>query len=106
MKNKKKIRQNFRESVFKRDGECKVCGTKIDGDNMDAHHITDRNEIVNGGYVAENGITVCKDECHMKVEEFHISGGENWYDGLHPDDLYRLIGSSKDLAIEKSKRLK
>ncbi len=103
---KKKTRQKFKNDVFNRDKfTCKVCNTKGSEEELDAHHITDRNEIVNGGYVKENGITVCKDECHMKVEQFHISGGESWVEGLHPDDLYKLIGSSKELAISKSEKL-
>jgi 5-methylcytosine-specific restriction endonuclease McrA len=105
MKNKKQIRNKFRQDVFTRDGECRICGEPILDDNMDAHHITDRNEMPNGGYVLENGITVCKDDCHMQVELFHISGGNEWNKNMHPDDLYELIGSSKELAIEKSKLL-
>ena len=84
---------------------CKVCNTKREEEELDAHHITDRNDMPNGGYVASNGITVCKDDCHMKVEKFHISGGEEWEEGLHPDDLYRLIGSSKEQAVKDSERL-
>lgn len=103
---KKEIRQKFKYDVFNRDNlTCQVCKTKRTQDELDAHHITDRNEIINGGYVKENGITVCKDECHMKVEQFHISGGESWVDGLHPDDLYEIINSSKQLAILKSEKL-
>jgi hypothetical protein len=64
----------------------------------------------NGGYVKENGITLCDDNdgyegCHMKAELFHISEGVEWTVGMHPDDLYRLIGSSKELAIRKSELL-
>lgn len=107
---KKAIRETFRNDVFKRDkNTCKLCNTKVTDDDvrdkMDAHHITDRSEMPNGGYVKENGITVCKDECHMMVEAFHISQGDWWEEGLHPDDLYKLIGSSKELAIEKSEKL-
>lgn len=110
MKTKKDIRANFRNEVFKRDNyTCKLCGIyNTNPDWFDAHHITDRSEIPNGGYVKENGITVCKDgndSCHMKCEKYHISGGTEWEEGLHPDDLYKLIKSSKDLAIEKSKLL-
>lgn len=106
MKNKKEIRDNFRNSVYKRDNfTCKVCNTKMDAVELDCHHITDRNEIPNGGYVKENGMTVCKLDCHMLVEAFHISGGETWNDGLHPDDLYKKINSSKELAITKSHEL-
>jgi hypothetical protein len=42
----------------------------------------------------------------MKAELFHISGGELWEPGMHPDDLYQLIGSSKELAMQSSERLK
>lgn len=84
-----------------------MCKKKhIDPNGLNAHHITDRNEMPNGGYVKENGITVCEDECHLRVEQFHISGGTKWEEGLHPDDLYKMIGSTKELAIEKSKDLK
>jgi len=105
MKKKVLVRAKFKSAVFKRDGKCMVCGESIWGNNMDAHHITDRNEMPNGGYVLENGITVCKKDCHFKVELFHISEGEEWNENLHPDDLYKLIGSSKELAIEKSNKL-
>ena len=109
MKTKKDIRTSFRNEVFKRDNyTCQLCGIKSNPDWFDAHHITDRSEMPNGGYVKENGITVCKDgndSCHMKCEKYHISGGTEWEEGLHPDDLYKLIKSSKDLAIEKSKLL-
>lgn len=103
---KKEVREKFRTDVFSRDKDtCKVCGIKRDKSELDAHHITDRNEMPNGGYVKENGITVCKEECHIKVEQFHISGGKEWVEGLHPNDLYNMIGSSKELAIIKSEKL-
>lgn len=107
---KKEIRNAFKSAVFKRDQHtCRVCHKKYNESNvdefLDAHHITDRNEIANGGYVKENGISVCKDTCHLQVEAFHISGGTSWVEGLHPDDLYRKIGSSKELAVRKSELL-
>lgn len=118
MNNKKEIRQNFRNAVFKRDkNACQACGAKyeIPEGFLDAHHITDRSEMPNGGYVKENGISLCQnpsikvmDElhtCHMKAELFHISGGEEWWPNMHPDDLYKMINSSKELAIEKSNEL-
>lgn len=60
-----------------------------------------------GGYVVENGITLCDDgdACHMKAEQFHISEGAKWTPGMHPNDLYAKIGSSKELAIQASTRL-
>lgn len=102
MKKKQLIREKFREEVFKRDGyKCKFCNCTED---LDAHHITDRTEMPNGGYVKENGITLCKSH-HMDAEQWHISSGENYIKNMHPDDLYVMIDSSKELAIEKSKKL-
>lgn len=102
MKQKQLVRIKFAEAVFKRDNnKCKFCDCK---ENLDAHHITDRNELPNGGYVLENGITVCEIH-HMMCEKFHISGGTEWEEGMHPDDLYKLIGSSKEKAIKASERL-
>jgi len=52
-----------------------------------------------------NGITVCH-ECHKKAEVFHQTEGKEWVEGFHPNDLYALIGSSYELAVEKSEQLK
>ena len=96
------VREEFRRNVFAQDGDkCRICDST---ENLAAHHITDRNEMPNGGYVPENGITLCP-ECHKKAELFHETGGRTWHDGFHPDDLYRLIGSSKEAAYLASKRL-
>mgnify|MGYP000218151177 CR=1 FL=1 len=118
---KKAIRAAFRGAVFARDRHtCQVCGrrwTAQDADpslkRINAHHITDRNLMPGGGYVLENGITVCDvaafddpgESCHMRVEAWHISGGTQVEPGLHPDKLYERIGSSQALAIRKSERL-
>ncbi len=102
MKKKQKIRTYFRESVFTRDEHtCVMCGLP----GIDAHHITDRNEMPNGGYVKENGITLCE-KCHLLAEQYHISNGEQWEKGYHPDDLYKKIKSSYQFAYEQSERLK
>ena len=94
---KKLIRKEFREAVFERDGNtCKVCGEPA----VDAHHITDRNEMPNGGYVATNGISLCS-ECHKKAEVFHQTG-QPFSDDFTPDALYKLIDSSYELALEQS----
>lgn len=98
--NKKEIRTAFRNVVFKRDeNRCVVYKKDV---KLGAHHITDRNEIVNGGYVVENGISLCVD-CHIMAEKYHVTGiaPEGW----HPDDLYCKIGSSKELAIRESEKL-
>jgi 5-methylcytosine-specific restriction endonuclease McrA len=103
MSNKKKeIRENFRKSVFIRDKhKCVFCDIK---ENLDAHHITDRNEMPNGGYVKENGISLCPTH-HMQAEKFHISGGVEFHPGMHPNDLYKKINSSKEQAITAAEKL-
>jgi len=103
---KKEIRKIFRQEVFSRDKyTCKGCGKKFDESELDAHHITDRNEMPNGGYVKENGITLCKDECHMKAERYHITDGKEFVPGFHPDELYEKIDSSKGKAFYFSQLL-
>ncbi len=99
---KKRIREQFREEVFARDrNRCVFCGLT---DNLDAHHITDRTKIPNGGYVKENGITLCP-EHHELAEQFHISDGKEYAVGLHPDDLYKKIGSSHVRAIAVARKM-
>ena len=102
MKTKEKIRNKFKNDVFERDNhKCLFCGK----DAVDAHHIIDRNEMPNGGYVKENGISVCE-EHHLKCEKYHMSDGKQWDIGFHLNDLYEKIKSSYVIAIVKSKRLK
>lgn len=104
---KKAIRKMFRDACYKRDGfRCAMCPFKSDKDNaekeLDAHHITDRNQMPNGGYVKENGISLCAD-CHMKAEEFHSTGKA--HPGYAPEDLYKAIASTLEKAIEASEKL-
>ena len=110
---KKDLRKNFRQATFSRDKYCcQWCGNgpflEHPENHLDAHHITDRNEIPNGGYVAENGISLCKygkdgeESCHLKAEKFHITSGKEWTAGMHPNNLYKIIGSSKEEAVAKS----
>jgi 5-methylcytosine-specific restriction endonuclease McrA len=104
---KKQIRQKFRDAVFARDGfTCRRCGfastPERAEEELDAHHITDRNEMPHGGYVAENGISLC-DDCHAKAEAFHC--GEPVLPGFLPADLYALIGSSGEEARTAAERL-
>jgi len=100
---KKKIRTRFREEVFKRDNYTCTCCPRKDG--LDAHHITDRNELPNGGYVLENGITLCP-SCHRKAELWHESRHTDYVRGYHPTDLYAIIGSSLLSATRASEKLK
>lgn len=106
-KEKQRIRQAFRDAVFKRDKySCVMCGKKSSKENavedLDAHHITDRSLMIAGGFVKQNGISLCSD-CHLKAETFHSTGTA--LPGWHPDDLYAKIGSSYELAVEASKKL-
>lgn len=103
---KKLTRQRFRDSVFERDGhKCKACGWSLITPEtpLDAHHITDRNLMPNGGYVKENGISLCPG-CHLKAEHFHSFGVA--HPGFAPEDLYAMIGSSHEQAVRASERLK
>lgn len=103
--NKQKLkgwRSAFTLSVFQRDkSKCRIC----DEPAVDAHHITDRKEMPNDGYAVSNGISLCEKH-HWHAEAFHISKGASWEPNMHPDDLYKIIGSSKEKAIDDSKKLK
>jgi 5-methylcytosine-specific restriction endonuclease McrA len=108
---KRVVRRRFRDAVFQRDGHrCRVCGRQwrpTDADpslhRINAHHITDRRLMPAGGYVAENGITVCEEPCHLRVEAHTQTGQAE--PGLEPDALYRLIGSSHPAAVAASEAL-
>ena len=87
----KEWRRKFREDVFKRDHNiCKICGKPA----QDAHHITDRHYMPNGGYALSNGISLCGD-CHIKAEVGVISSY----------DLYKLIRSSYEKALKDGDNL-
>jgi len=114
---KKTIRSDFRLAVFKRDSyKCRGCGKQGYDHNdaqevakqeasgaylvkLDAHHITNRDEMPAGGYVKENGISLC-DECHTKAEVPHAANIE-----FLPESLYRSIGSAKNNAYMVSLEL-
>lgn len=97
-KQKKIIRNNFREATFKRDDwKCRVCGRKEDVHKLDAHHITNRNLMPNGGYVKENGITLCP-TCHLKAETFTTHKEPEWSE----ESLYKMIKSSYEEAYNEA----
>ena len=101
---KKQVRSDFRKAVFERDRyRCRVCGFG-DADLLDAHHVMPREDMDGGGYVKENGISLCKQNkgCHEKAEEWLKNG--KGVKGFDPESLYRLIGSSLDLAIAASEK--
>ena len=104
---KKAVRKMFRDACYKRDGfRCAVCGMKSSKDKaeqeLDAHHITDRTLMPNGGYVKENGISLCP-ACHEKAEVFHSTGVA--HPGYAPEDLYKKINSTYEKAVEASEKL-
>lgn len=122
MATKKQVRAAFRIAVLKRDGYCcAMCGKpgkdRQGGDGhlpfhrtrgerelavLDAHHITDRKDMPNGGYAKENGISLCAD-CHVMAELHHQTGTA--HPGFAPEDLYAKIDSSVDLAHQASQAL-
>lgn len=109
MSNQKKlIRQAFRDACYKRDNyRCVTCGFKSSKEKaeqeLDAHHITDRNEMPNGGYVKENGISLCA-ECHLKAEHYHSTGVA--LPGFSIKELYEKIGSNPEKAKNSANKLK
>jgi hypothetical protein len=123
MSKKKQVRGAFRAAVLGRDHyRCVACGKpgrdRQGGDGhtpfhpdvsadrlvpLDAHHITDRSQMPNGGYVPENGVTLCDDGCHRLAEVFHQTGTP--HPGFSPADLYARIGSSPEAAREASAEL-
>lgn len=111
---KNKNRTIFRSSVFKRDNyTCRGCRLNSTPDAaiemLDAHHITPRTEMPNGGYALENGISLCKIpklgkmSCHEKAETYFATGEALL--GFSPDDLYILIGSTREKAEVASLKL-
>jgi len=66
----KKIREskeyeNWRESVFERDGyTCQNCGQT--GGNLNAHHIKEFAEFESERFNTDNGVALCR-ECHMNL---------------------------------------
>ena len=96
---KKQRRAAFRKAVFGRDGhKCVFCPITV---GLDAHHITNRNEMPNGGYVVENGITLCA-EHHLAAETCGVGSG--WHIRYSPGALYELIGSSMEKAVAADKK--
>lgn len=104
---KKAIRKNFRDACFQRDNyACKMCGFQSSIEkalkDLDAHHISSRENMPYQGYSSLNGITLCK-ECHIKAEVFHSTGTS--HPNYSPDDLYQAIESSFEKALQACKEL-
>jgi len=106
---KQMVRERFRTAVFRRakyrcqGPGCKVVATAETAETiLDAHHVTPRELMPGGGYVAENGVCLCKADCHEKAEQ-NLRGGD--WPGFASDDLYKIIGSNRKKAEAASKRL-
>ena len=56
----------------------------------------------NGGYVEENGTTICDDGCHRRAGAVHRT--DEAEADFTPTDLYRRIGSSHEVAVAASDR--
>lgn len=106
-KNKARVREKFRDDTFARDGHtCVIPGCSWQRD-LDAHHITPREQMPNGGYVKENGASLCPTH-HVYAEDVLQTLGvpaDKKHEGFDPETLYRLIGSSREKAVVASERL-
>ena len=104
---KKEIRKAFRDACFKRDKyACVMCGFKSSPEkameDLDCHHICPREHMPAGGYVADNGISLCQ-RCHLKAEA--ILHNEYSDPDFSPFNLLEKIGSTYDKARAASKKL-
>ena len=97
---KKMVRNVFFNRVHERDRVCRVCGDPKG--KLDAHHITDRHKMPNGGYVPENGILLCE-KCHKLAEE-HMN--DEIVAHYTPRWFYNMINSSHEKAYDASLKLK
>lgn len=89
----KEARKEFREKVFKRDdNSCVMCDCH-ESDDIAAHHIINRNHIPYGGYVPNNGITLCSD-CHLRAEDTYFGRSQYYDQDYTPDKLFMAIGSN------------
>ena len=73
-------------------------------EDLDAHHITQREQLDAGGYVAENGIALCRRDggCHERAEAV-LHGAHD--PDFASENLYRIIGSSRAAAERASRKL-
>lgn len=111
---KKTIRRRFRDTVFKCAGfRCQGPGCTVISSpehaeqHLDAHHITPREQLPAGGYVAANGIALCRRAggCHEKAEAVLQGDARPELAAFMPENLYRIINSSPELARRASEML-
>lgn len=82
-KAKKQVRAKFRTDCLTRDKDhCRLCTVHTTPvDELEIHHITNRNDMPEGGYIKSNGITLCP-EYHLEAEK----------DLWTRQELYSIIG--------------
>jgi len=109
-KNKKQIRQDFRDECLWRDNySCRGPGCSFKSssekaeEDLDVHHIKNRSGLPFGGYIKENGISLCE-RCHIKAEKSLV--GNDQTGDFSVNNLYKIIGSSKEQAIKASLEIK
>lgn len=102
-------REAFRDKVFARDRYlCVVCGSTA----QDSHHILERKLWSDGGYYADNGVSVCG-PCHYAAEQTLLSCEElrekaGIRQTLLPPQLYRDVRYDKfgNIILDNGMRLK
>lgn len=105
----KSARDIFREGVFARDGhKCVICGQPA----QDAHHIIERRLFSDGGYVLDNGASLCGDHhwdaesTALDCETIRDAAGIKTVvipDGWYPDQRYTKWG---DVIMPNGMRMK
>lgn len=106
---KKHVREEFNTVCLVRDDwRCRACGVSIVSTPYSVHHITPRQLMPYGGYVLENGITLCED-CHkcaerfLKLDEASLTPYASYANyALSPYYLYKVIDSSFEKAVYAS----
>lgn len=90
---KEKIMRKLWADVIDRDKDlCSVCGSYVTCLKL----ITPSNELPNYGIVKENVISFCS------ICDLQFKRGDRGFDR---NSLYKVIGSSVEIAIEKSKEI-
>lgn len=100
-------RDDFREAVFTRDGgACVVCGAPA----VDAHHLIERRLWDDGGYLLDNGVSLCArhhldaETTELSVEYLRAQAGITRV--VVPDHLYSDVPLTKwgDVVLEDGTR--
>lgn len=98
-------REEFKEAVFKRDGnKCIMCKLP----SVDAHHLLERKLFPDGGYYLNNGVSLCSEhhleaeKCDITVEELRTAAGIKEIvlpPDLKPDVVYDKWGQKVDEGL-------